>query len=198
MKKRREIILDFTSLLDVILIILFFFILFSHIETMDAKEAAQKAQEAAQAVAEEAETARLEAEAAREDAYDLLDRASDIEKGAAANIAGIDEFVRGQNLRFSLRMAKRSWTLEIYAQDVLLAEIEQDETDRMTDALSELLTAKGYAKDDALLCIFMYDGAQGGTAAAYREIQALFREMRQTYPYFYVTELDSSVYESGE
>ena len=42
---KREIILDFTSLLDVIMIILFFFILFSHLETEDAKTALQTAEQ---------------------------------------------------------------------------------------------------------------------------------------------------------
>ena len=46
---KREIILDFTSLLDVIMIILFFFILFSHLETEDAKLALEAAQQNAAA-----------------------------------------------------------------------------------------------------------------------------------------------------
>ena len=36
--KKRQIILDFTSLLDVIMIILFFFIIFSSLETDNLKK----------------------------------------------------------------------------------------------------------------------------------------------------------------
>lgn len=36
--KKRQIILDFTSLLDVIMIILFFFIIFSNLETDNLKK----------------------------------------------------------------------------------------------------------------------------------------------------------------
>lgn len=36
--KKRQINLDFTSLLDVIMIILFFFIIFSNLETGDLKK----------------------------------------------------------------------------------------------------------------------------------------------------------------
>ena len=197
MKKRREIILDFTSLLDVIMILLFFFILFSRIETIDAKSAAEQAQAQALAAAQEAETVRQEAEAARDAAYDLLDRAGNPKDSAAANLAGIDEFERGENLRLVLRMAQKSWNLEVFCEDTQLAEIARDSTADMAASLSEILKQQGYTPDDALLCIFLYDGAQGGTAAAYREIHALFGQIRETYRYFYVTELDSSVYENG-
>ena len=50
--KVREIILDFTSLLDVVMIILFFFVLYSSIDTENATEKAKAAEKLNQKIGE--------------------------------------------------------------------------------------------------------------------------------------------------
>lgn len=52
--KKRQIILDFTSLLDVIMIILFFFIIFSNLETDNLKKDLEDKQQQVSAELEEA------------------------------------------------------------------------------------------------------------------------------------------------
>ena len=52
--KKRQIILDFTSLLDVIMIILFFFIIFSSLETDNLKKDLEDKQQQVSAELEEA------------------------------------------------------------------------------------------------------------------------------------------------
>ena len=52
--KKRQIILDFTSLLDVIMIILFFFIIFSSLETDNLKKDLEGKQQQVSAELEEA------------------------------------------------------------------------------------------------------------------------------------------------
>ena len=55
MKKTKDIIIDFTSLLDVTMIILFFFILFSFKETEQVKSQSNEAVERAETMMQEAE-----------------------------------------------------------------------------------------------------------------------------------------------
>ena len=56
--KKRQIILDFTSLLDVIMIILFFFIIFSSLETDNLKKDLEDKQQQVSAELEEAKATR--------------------------------------------------------------------------------------------------------------------------------------------
>ena len=119
---KREIILDFTSLLDVIMIILFFFILFSHIETEDAKLALQAAQEKAESVSAEAEQ-KLEEANDRLAGIEEMEKAVD-EKLREADLAGerqgqnaegIMDFGGSTNIRAALITDKENnnWFLEI-------------------------------------------------------------------------------------
>ena len=62
MRRRKEAVLDFTSLLDIVLIILFFFILFSYMETGEAREKAEAAVSEAAAISETADRREAEAE----------------------------------------------------------------------------------------------------------------------------------------
>lgn len=52
MNKKKDLILDFTSLLDVTLLLLFFFILFSHLEVEDAKTTAENRVATAESIAQ--------------------------------------------------------------------------------------------------------------------------------------------------
>ena len=61
MKKTKDIIIDFTSLLDVTMIILFFFILFSFKETEQVKSQSNEAVERAETMMQEAEKQQKEA-----------------------------------------------------------------------------------------------------------------------------------------
>ena len=72
MKKTKDIIIDFTFLLDVTMIILFFFILFSFKETEQVKSQSNEAVERAETMMQEAEKQQKEALKLNEEASKRL------------------------------------------------------------------------------------------------------------------------------
>lgn len=200
---KRDIILDFTSLLDVIMIILFFFILFSHLETEDAKIAMQAAQQSA--VEREKQAALL-----LEDADKLLEEAMLKERQASEklneaelagerqgeNVEGITDFNRGLNIRVKLKMISGSseWSLLVYKGEQQTAEISKGEVGSMSQAFLNALSDMGCEKDDTLLCMYVYDAAQAGTASADRDAQRVFDEVKEQYEHFFYSELDTSLF----
>lgn len=201
---KREIILDFTSLLDVVMIILFFFILFSHLETEDAKIALQKEQQTAIEREEQAEQ-KLE------DALKLLEEARQKEQQATEklneadlagerqgeNVEGITDFSRNLNIRVKLKIINGSsnWSLLIYKGEQQIDEIPKGSVNSISQRFSKALSDNGCDKDDTLLCVYVYNGAQAGTASADRDVQKVFDDIKGQYKHFFYSELDTSVFE---
>ena len=203
---KREIILDFTSLLDVIMIILFFFIIFSHLETEDAKLALQTAQqnaaqreEEAEQKLEEADKLLEEAEQKEQQAAEKLEEAELAGERQGENVEGITEFSRSQNIRVKLKMISGSsnWSVLIYKGEQQIAEIPKGDVSSMSQSFLNALSDMGCDKDDTLLCVYVYDAAQAGTASADRDIRKVFDEAKGQYKHFFYSELDTSLFEEG-
>ena len=203
---KREIILDFTSLLDVIMIILFFFIIFSHLETEDAKLASQAAQqnaiereEQAEQKLEEADRLLEEAERKEQQAAEKLNEADLAGKRQGENVEGIVEFSRNLNIRVYLKMTDggSSWSLLVCKGEQQIAEIPKDKVNIMAQTFVNALSDIGCEKDDTLLCVYVYDAAQAGTASADRDVQRVFDAVKGQYQHFFYSELDTSLFEEG-
>ena len=203
---KREIILDFTSLLDVIMIILFFFIIFSHLETEDAKLASQAAQqnaiereEQAEQKLEEADRLLEEAERKEQQAAEKLNEADLAGKRQGENVEGIVEFSRNLNIRVYLKMTDggSSWSLLVCKGEQQIAEIPKDKVNIMAQIFVNALSDIGCEKDDTLLCVYVYDAAQAGTASADRDVQRVFDAVKGQYQHFFYSELDTSLFEEG-
>lgn len=201
---KREIILDFTSLLDVIMIILFFFIIFSHLETEDAKLSLQAAQqnaiereEQAEQKLEAAEKLFEEAEKKEQQAAEKLSEADLAGKRQGENVEGIVEFSRNQNIRVCLKMTDggSSWSLLVCKGEQQAAEIPNGKVNIMAQAFVNALSDIGCKKDDTLLCVYVYDAAQAGTASADRDVQRIFDIVKGQYQHFFYSELDTSLFE---
>ena len=201
---KREIILDFTSLLDVIMIILFFFILFSHLETEEAKIAFQTAQqnaaqreEEAEQKLEDAEKLLEEAKQKEQQAEEKLNEAELAGERQGENVEGITEFSRNLNIRVKLKMISGSsnWSMLIYKGEQQIAEIPKEDVSSMSKSFLQALSDMGCARDDTLLCVYVYDAAQAGTASADRVIQKVFDEVKGQYKHFFYSELDTSLFE---
>lgn len=200
---KREIILDFTSLLDVIMIILFFFILFSHLETEEAKIAFQTAQqnaaqreEEAQQKLEDADKLLEEAGRKEQQAEEKLNEADLAGERQGENVDGIIEFSRNLNIKVKLKMISGSsnWSLLVYKGEQQIAEIPKGNINIMAGAFLNALSDMGCNKDDTLLCVYVYDAAQAGTASADRDIQRMFDEVKGQYKHFFFSELDTSLF----
>lgn len=201
---KREIILDFTSLLDVIMIILFFFILFSHLETEDAKLALEAAQQNAAQREEEADK-KLEdanklfeeAEKKEQEADEKLSEAELAGDRQGENVEGINDFSRNMNVRVKLKMANGGgdWSLLVFKGEQQITEIPKGEIGSMSQEFLKALSDMGCTEEDTLLCVYVYDAAQAGTASADRNIQRVFDEIKKKYRHFFYSELDTSLFE---
>lgn len=206
MMRKREIILDFTSLLDIMMIILFFFILFSHVETEGEKVLLQEKQEQAAGVL-------LEAQQRLDEANDRLAEAGKIEELAAERFAeaeaaversgenadGIMEFMRSTNIRIRLKMeGDGNWSLMVYRGEELLSEIVKSSTQEMAEKLLECFMEEGFHEEDTLLCELIYNGAEAGTNSAYHMVDNILKLTRDEYRHFFYSTIDLSVYEEEE
>ncbi|MCI7768452.1 MAG: biopolymer transporter ExbD [Oscillospiraceae bacterium] len=207
---RREIILDFTSLLDVIMIILFFFILFARLETIEEKAAMEEKQadtlsemkaeydklnKEAQDKIKAADEEKKKAKSALEEAEKYLNDLKNSSERAASNIAGIHEFDRGMNLKIHLKMNDNNWKLELFTGDEKISDIPRASLDEMKSAIAAALTEKGCSEKDTILCDFIYNAREDGTASAYKEVRALFDSIKFSYENLYISETDTSIFE---
>lgn len=190
MRRSREIILDFTSLLDVVMVILFFFILFSHFETVEARKELEAAQ---QAVIEEYNGKMEEAEMSLAEADRLLAEIGQADARKAENIDAISAFGKGENLKIRLRMTDGSWKIIAYKGEAMIAEIENDDTDKMKKQLFRALAESRITIEDTILCDFIYNPEEAGTAAAYKQVTKLLSLVKNEYLHFYYSEVDMSI-----
>ena len=204
---KRQIILDFTSLLDVIMIILFFFILFSSLEkdkalaTEQEKINAQRIELNAEKA--EYETLKKEAEEKSNEADKMLaeyqEALSNLEnsgESAAQNIAEMHKYDQSMNLkiRLNLKNESKDWQLEIYSGKETIGAVKNDTVENMVNSLSEILIEAGYSADKTILCEFFYDGNENGSKTVYPIAEDLFKRIRFSYRNFKVSETDTSIF----
>lgn len=183
--KIREIILDFTSLLDVIMIILFFFVLYS---TIDTKNAINNAKEAEQNYND----LIVEQQELNEEAENELERLKSADKNAATNQKALNAFEKGDYFDFRLDVADKSdnWSLTISFGKDKLGKINSKEDDDIKTSIKDILMKSGFAADDTYLCILSYDGQQFGTAKAFREIDEAIDSIQREYHNLYFSNLN--------
>ena len=196
-RRRRDVILDFTSLLDVTLIILFYFILFSRMDVAKAQEqAAEKTAEAASVSAEadsrieQAERMLAEADARQKDADYALSALADADRQSAANIEALLAFGEGNALKLRLYLEGGTWRCTVRRGGTLLTELTRggDPASLLRSAMQQA----GYQPDDTVLCEFLYPADEAGSRAAYQEIAEGLRAVQREYPHMYLSETDLS------
>ena len=141
--KIKEIHLDFTPLLDVTLIILFYFILFSNIGSHNAAEA---------------EKMRSDAEALKQQADDRMAALEAADRDKAALAKALEEFGNGSNLSFIYTRTESGWELSVKRGDKTLSTFDQNSD--VTNGMLTLLEDEGYGDDSCLLINFAYDSSE--------------------------------------
>lgn len=194
----KDVALDFTSLLDVILIILFFFIIFSHLESGstidDAKKQSSEMIEEAQNQANEIlQSAETQAGKMLQDAEKKLKDISDADENAGKCVEAMLAFQEGRviQIRFSVDETNMDkWTLDVFCQEELIGSINSSQN-YLEQFCSVLENAK-YKKEDYVLCEFVYDSNQY-TLQSSRQIEALlFEDITRIYEHFMVSRIDTS------
>lgn len=198
--KKRQIILDFTSLLDVIMIILFFFIVFGKIESNKLIEEIEVQKE--QIAANQAETELLLYNANEQfersnkiltEAQTVMDEANAAEERSGKNADGITEFARNKNIKFRLSMTDdgRSWTINVQKDDTCTF-IDKADSAIISNELKRVFSESGYTYDDTILIEMIYDGDQIGTNAAYQTIDRALSEITKDYKHCFCSKIDLS------
>lgn len=182
--KTKDILLDFTSLLDIVLLILFFFILFSHMETEEKLAEADAKMNEANNVLEDAENTYEQLQ----EELELIQNADDRQ---AANLSALLEYQRGDNVKLILQMQDTDWSIHVVRAEKSIADI--DKADNIGEALIAALESVGYNERSSLFCEFVYDGTESGTASAYRKVKKGIEEAKATFEYLYFSETDISI-----
>lgn len=187
--KMREIILDFTSLLDVILIILFWFIIQYRSQSQAQVQAAQEASAAAQMAAQEREA---EADVQLSHAEAVVSAYEDSRHGS--NSQALVQFGEGEHVSLRLHMEKEGWRLDVGSGENILGSVTDRNAKKIGQQVFALLEEAGYAEDATILCVFMFDSSQPGTRQAYAAVSEALHQIKVRNRYFYCTEEDLADY----
>lgn len=186
--KIREIILDFTSLLDVIMIILFFFVLYS---TIDTDKITNQAKEAEQNY----NNLIVKQQEINDEAEKELERIKSADENAVANQKALNAFEKGEYYTISLDVLNNSddWNLKISFSNKIIGEINSKDTNDLKSSIKEILKTNGVDKnsDDKYLCIFTFNGEQFGTAKAFSTVSYSLEEVQREYPNLYISNLNT-------
>ena len=186
----KELLLDFTPLLDVTMILLFFFVLFSRIGVDNIRQEAAQNMQDAKALHSEASQMMQDAEALQADADSQLAILAEADARAAEAAEAMIAFSRGENYRLRLKMEPDGWVLRIYQGKRIVGALEDSKT--FTEDLKESLDRAGWKAADTLLCEFCYEAADPGSRAAYNRVDNALTEIRKQYPHLYISEIDLS------
>lgn len=196
--KTKDVILDFTSLLDVILIILFFFILYSAFNVRESEARAEEARAAYEdrLGALDAEEDRLQAEEDRLNAE--WDRLRALDENAVQNQQALLAFNNGYMLSFNLRKEDGSsdWSLTASRKETPDGEEKTVGLilpgDKLPEAILAVFDKAGYAPEDVLIVTFTYNGNVIGTHRLYVEIMKAFQEVQDRRGNVYLTAINIS------
>ena len=197
--KYRDTPLDFTSLLDIVLIILFFFVLYGSIDAGRAEEEAQTARaEYEEKLADlDAEQDRLDAEQGRLDAERERmaaewDRLARLDENAAGNQRALDAFGRGDSLSLILMKEddSASWTLSAVRGEDPVGQITPGE--EIAEAVPALLRNLGLNDSDTALVTFVYDGSVLGTHLICRNVLSGLEKAQAAWGNLYINTINIS------
>lgn len=199
----KEIILDFTPLLDVIMIILFWFILSYHNQTVEIQEQAKAAMADAESISSQAEDQKAELDEKekvliekQEEINELLTAIKEADERKGANIEGLNEFQKGLNLTAQLyRCDDGNFKLKIFKgneinDDTVCEEINID--DFSTQKFNDIIESYEYTPEDAVLFELIYNDEESGSYRAIRYIDNIIDESKETYRYLYSRKLKIS------
>ena len=188
--RKHRIDLDFTSLLDIIMVILFFFIIFSKFENDEVKaNYDQKFEQITQQQLEidekftEAQYKENEANRKKAEADQIFEMAESAEKHSGDNAKAITDMIQGKNIKLSLVMGdnKKEWSLRIIKENDLISELQYSNTNQVYNELKQVLEDNKYEKDKTMIVDFLYDAEEKGTTAAYSNIQKVFDKLKKDY-----------------
>ena len=196
--KLREIILDFTSLLDVMMIILFFFVLFSRVDVDNATEKANEAEASFYTMIAEAEKTQQENEIEqqewREKASEEWDRILSADANAVNNQKALSEYNEGAGVYFNLQGVEKSdvWTLSVLSGTKRIGTISSEDSRELRNKIKECLKQSGHEPEDVIISTLTYDGDSYGTETVVPLIENAITDVQREYKSLYFTTINIS------
>lgn len=217
MKNKREIILDFTSLLDVIMLILFFFVIFAQLDTSEAIKKVEALQTEAQ---QEKEDADDKLEAANEALQQAEAQLKELQQANALAesiiINGAVDFDKALRLKLVLNGKKGNWSISVQFAEEKDGEIVYNNigvisnvgdwdtndmvkrnTDNMAEDFEHIIIEYGYSKDDAFLCDLMYNSTGAGSRKAKEHTDEMLKIFQNDLGYKYLFASTTDLSEIG-
>ena len=189
--KKRDIILDFTSLLDVTLIVIFFFVLFSHLDGQANKARTDEKIQELETAVQQAETREAKAKELEENLQKDLNTVKESNKRQGANINEIISFRSSDNLKLLLDVESDLWKVRIIKNNEMIDIIS--DSDSFDEKLIKVFEDAGLTNDDTILCDFVYNGEIPGTHAAYKKVKNGLAAVQHDYNFLYISETDLSI-----
>lgn len=189
--KVREVVLDFTSLLDIIMIILFFFILFSNLDVESAVEQSEEIQSQYSSLIEETEQEQSQW---REQAAAEWERIQKTDKNAARNQQALIDLDKGAMISMNLQEIRsgEDFVLSVTSNNKKVSDIRYESADKMTERLTAVLQECGLRQENVMIGVLTYDGYAYGTEIAVPMIEEAVRKIQKEYTSFYFTTINIS------
>lgn len=189
--KRRDVILDFTSLLDVTLIVIFFFVIFSNLDSQANKARTDAKVQELESAVQQAENREANAKELEEQLQQEIDTVKESNRRWGLNTSEILAFENSKNAKVILDIEPGSWSARIICNEKLMETVHKG--DSFNEKLKQALTEAGYTNNDTIFCDFVFDGAESGSYSAYSMIDEGLKAAQSDYKYLYVSETDLSV-----
>ncbi|MCH5193894.1 MAG: hypothetical protein J1F11_08040 [Oscillospiraceae bacterium] len=194
--KRNRIFLDFTSLLDITMIILFWFLInFKNtadaIKTEAAEQTAQ-AQSYAAELEEDKKEFELEKEEWRREADSEMEKIREADKNAADNARALMDFQDGAVITINLNIeSRKKWTVTVRNGNRKIGEIASENSADFTAELTGILSDAGFRTDDVVIGVLLYDSNDNGSYYK-SDFEAYIDEVRREYKQFYCSSINIS------
>lgn len=176
---KSKISLDFTSLLDITMIILFFFLINFKFSVDDIKAEADRQMESAAAQSEKLEYDKQEFEKEKAELQRMVEtelkNIREADEKAADNVEALINFKNGDVIDIALDMKGRSeWEMTFSRGTAVLGTISSDDGKDIRDWVVTMLNHEGFKSDDVIIGVFKYNKNNYGSKFA----ENIYREAR--------------------
>ena len=177
---KRKISLDFTSLLDITMIILFFFLINFKFSVDDIKAEANGQMEAAALQSERLEADKQKLEEEKEDwrrqADAELGKIREADEKAADNAEALLNFKNGDIINIDFDINDRyQWKMTVSRGEAVLGVISSSDEADIKDEIVTMLNRERFNKDDVIIGVFKYNKKSYGSRFA----ENIFKEVKE-------------------
>lgn len=199
MKNKREIILDFTSLLDVIMLILFFFVIFAQIDSTEAMTKIEEIKRQAELQMSKAQAEWEKVNDAEQQLNSELEQLQNSNTLAESIIINSDsEFDKALRLKLILaRNQSDKWILSlespthqkdeyIYTELGKIDDVREIDSSKLADAINTAIINNDYSNEDAFICDIMFDSSEPGSNKSKRNLDEAIKILQNDFKYQYL------------